>query len=270
MKILIVKSKDTTAIPGFFETKYGGEFANRKFIPHITDNTDLNFCNERCMAFRKNYNLNHSNHIEDILEFPAVLPELLDNPEDYIPDLPEHDLLVAVGIHPDILIELIKQVVERGCKGLIVPREDPKWLPLPLLSKLKKTCIEEGLEWAFPRPFCSMAKGNFPIINKFIDIFKIGKPRYEILVDSNEKVKEVKVLCSSPCGATFHVAAGLIGTNGEEILDIANKLWHSYPCLASSKMDPDINESPLHLAAYMNLNAAKQAIKTIKREANPC
>ncbi|WP_422446146.1 hypothetical protein [Thermoanaerobacterium sp. DL9XJH110] len=37
LKILIAASQDVPAVRGPFQIKFGGEFAARKFIPHITD-----------------------------------------------------------------------------------------------------------------------------------------------------------------------------------------------------------------------------------------
>lgn len=265
LKIVIAASEDTPDKPGLFQVKYGGEFAFRKFLPHITDYKDKEgLCPEKCKAFRGKYNLDYSGDIVGIISFPSVLPELMDDAHLYIKkDLPEHDVLIAIGIHPDILIELIKKAVTMGCKALIIPREDPCWMTTSFVNKIKNLCEGEGLECAFPRPFCSLTRGKSQIINKFIDQFKIGRPDYQLFYDEEGRIEDIDVKCSSPCGATYYVASGLLGCTREEIVDVANHLWHSYPCLSSSKMDPELKDSPMHMAAYINLYAARDAIKNL-------
>lgn len=270
LKLLIAASKDTPDTPGFFQVKYGGEFAARKLLPHLAnfkDNPD--FCSRRCFKFRQKLNLDFSQDIAGVIRFPSVLPELIDDAELYIKDsIAEHDILIAAGVHPDILIELVKQAAKAGCKAVIVPREDPAWLSSSIANKLKVLCEQMNLEYAFPRPFCSLMKGKFKYINAFIDQFKIGRPKYTVFIDDTGKVAAVDVHYSSACGATYHVAAGLIGASQEDIVNVANRLWHAYPCLSSSHMDPEICDSPMHIAAYINLNAAKEAQKNIRRIAD--
>lgn len=263
LKLFIAASEDTTDRPGFFQVKYGGEFAARKFLPHLTNfKNNPDFCTKQCYQFRQRFALDFTEDIAKIMLFPSVLPELIDDAQSYLKDaIPAHDILVAVGVHPDILIELIRKAISAGCKAVIIPREDPDWLTTSFVNKLKNMCETKGLEYAFPRPFCSLSKGKFIYINAFIDQFKIGKPKYEVITDEKGNVIDVDVKCSSPCGATYHVASGLIGINRKNIVDAANRLWHVYPCLSSSHMDPEIADSPMHLAAYINLYAAKDAQK---------
>ena len=263
LKLFIAASKDTPDRPGFFQVKYGGEFTARKFLPHLTNfKQNPNFCTEKCFQFRQRFDLDFTKDIAGVMYFPSVLPELIDDAESYLKEpIPAHDILIAVGVHPDILIELVKKAVDAGCKAVIIPREDPDWLTTSLVNKLKRICEDKGLEYAFPRPFCSLSKGKFKYINDFIDQFKIGKPKYKVITDERKNVIEVDVKYSSPCGATYHVASGLIGMNRENMVDAANRLWHTYPCLSSSQMDLEIKDSPMHLAAYINLYAARDAQK---------
>lgn len=263
LKILIARSEDTPAVPGPFHKKYGGEFAERRFIPHITDYKDGKYvCSHRCLEFRKKYSLDFSSELAGIMEFPAVLPELIDDPEAYIKtELPSHDILVIVGVHPDIFLEILKRAPGAGCRALIAPREDPSWIDNSFLNKIKTVCEQLGLEYAFPRPFCSLSKGRFELINKFIEHFRIGMPEYELILDEQDRVMDVNVIRSSPCGATYFVASGLLGLTKEEIPERANNLWASYPCISSGGMDPELNDLIMHVAGHINFNAARMAVK---------
>lgn len=265
LKILIAKSEDVPTVPGPFQKKYGGEFAERRFIPHMTDYRDEKFaCSHRCSEFRKKYRLDFSDSLAGIIEFPAVLPELLDDPETYMKtELPSHDVLVVIGVHPDIFLELLKRAPGAGCRAVIAPREDPSWIDNSTLNKIKVVCEKLGLEYAFPRPFCSLSKGRFEFINRFIEHFRIGMPEYEIFLDEQDKVNDIRVIRSSPCGATYFVASGLIGVPKDEILQKANHLWAAYPCISSGGMDPELNDLIMHVAGHINFNAARMAIKKL-------
>jgi len=269
LKVFIAMSADTTDLPGPFQVKYSGEFAERKFIPHITDYKNGAYgCSKLCREYRRAYKLDHSADIAGFMKFPSVLPEMIDDAESYIKgELPAHDVMLIIGVHPDIVLELINLASKTGCKAIIAPREDPFWMTTSFVKTLERKCEQRGLEYAFPRPFCSLTKGKYGVINRFIDQFAIGKPQYKVIVDRNGKVKKVEVIRSSPCGATYHVASGLIGIDREKLVETANRLWHTYPCLSSSKMDPEVNDSPMHMAAYINLNTAKQAEKEAEQEA---
>lgn len=263
LKILIAASQDVPAVPGPFQIKFGGEFAARKFIPHITDGRGRqNFCSKRCLEYRRRYRLDFSDRIAGIMHFPAVLPEVVDEADLYLKEeLPKHDVLIAIGVHPDILMELMKRAAAAGCGAIIIPREDPVWLDSSLLKKIREICESKNMEYAFPRPFCSLVRGHYRLINDFIEQFRIGRPEYRLILDKDEKVCDVRMIRSSPCGATYHVASGLIGLRKKEVAEAANRLWHMYPCLSSSRMDPEIKDSPMHMAAYINLAAAKEAVK---------
>jgi len=272
LKLLIAASEDTADKPGVFQVKYGGEFAFRKFLPHITGYKDQNeLCSRTCLEFRSKYDLDYSKDIAGILSFPSVLPELIDDPENYIEDeIPQHDVLLAIGIHPDILAELIRKAAKTGCKAIIVPRENPFWMNTVFANRVKGLCEDVGLECAFPRPFCSLTKGKSEVINQFITQFKIGRPDYSIFLDENDIVSDINVKCSSPCGATYFVTSGLLGLHMSNVKEAANGLWHSYPCLSSSKMDPEVEDSPLHMAAYINLYTVKAALKNARKGKRNC
>lgn len=74
-----------------------------------------------------------------------------------------------------------------------------------------------GLEYAFPKPFCSLNYGKSKIINDFIDEFKIGKPKLRLFVNKDDIIEKAEVIISAPCGNGYNVAKHLVGTKlGEE------------------------------------------------------
>ena len=74
--------------------------------------------------------------------FPAILPAIIDHPEDYLPnDIPIHDILIAISVNEEILIAFIQQLTKT--KGIIIPIEDPNWLSPNAIKKISTTC-EKG------------------------------------------------------------------------------------------------------------------------------
>ena len=66
-----------------------------------------------------------------IHEFPEDLPAFIEEPGQYIPPgLPECDLILAIGIHPDLLAALPDVVKKTKAKAVIAPAEDRR-KPLP-------------------------------------------------------------------------------------------------------------------------------------------
>ncbi len=57
-----------------------------------------------------------------VYELPEELPELIDEPEQFLklPEDFEVDMIVSFAAHPDINLELIKQAAERGIRLIVV------------------------------------------------------------------------------------------------------------------------------------------------------
>ncbi|MCF6097404.1 DUF166 domain-containing protein [Thermovorax subterraneus] len=271
-KILLASGDDELSIPGPFEVRFGGEYVHRRLIPHLTDyKRGKGIADKKCLEYRKRYNLDYSQYITGIIVFPAVLPQIVDNPENYIPsEIPQHNVLIAAGLHPDLMEELIKKAATRGCRALIAPKENPAWFDSHFEKKIKKLCMTYGIECVFPRPFCALEKSGQAFIDEFLKAFRLGRPQFEIKVNHRGIIEDVLVESSAPCGATYHVAAGLIGVKKEEAIEVANKLWHCYACLASSKIDTEIGDSVMHLAARINLAAIKKAVEKSDWEGKAC
>ncbi|MHA1786231.1 MAG: DUF166 domain-containing protein [Candidatus Helarchaeota archaeon] len=189
-----------------------------------------------------------------LYQFPSDLPEMIEEPEEYFPkDVPKVDVLVAIGIHQDILSEIPELMEMQGIPALIVPVENGDWLPFGLQKQLERSLNEKGLEYAFPRPFCALDYGKFDKINEFIDYFKIGKPIVELKTIDDDIVKG-KVIRSSPCGCAWYVVRQLVFRNDEEgtLEEKISKAHHAYPCNASMKVDPVLKEQTLHVGGYIH------------------
>lgn len=197
-----------------------------------------------------------------VIEVPSVLPEYLDDPPSYLPEsFPEHDVVIAINIHDEILLEVPRLSASSGGKALIVPREDPNWTSPWLRDNLAKNCSALGMEAVFPKPFCSLAEDRArPVTNTLMKEFKIGQPKVAITL-SGGIIDRVEVLRSAPCGDTYYVAANLRGKPVDDKLEWwATKYWGSYPCRGSMAFDPEFNDNMQHEAGRILLSAIRQAL----------
>jgi hypothetical protein len=128
-----------------------------------------------------------------------------------------------------------------------------------------EACARERIEIAFPKPFCELQPRNDqPLIKKFVDEFKIGRPEIRIEVDKRGNIRRVDVLRSAPCGSTWFVAKQLAHVEVGNIRELHEQIsasHHSYPCTASMEKDPEIGDTTLHKAGYIIRTAVKEGIK---------
>jgi hypothetical protein len=108
---------------------YTGELGG-KVIQNLINSSNFcvsygDLCNH-CRQARKSY----ANIIVGIYEFPDNLPEFIEEPEQYIPpELPQCDLILAVGIHPDHLAALPYMIKKTKAKAVIAPAGDSNKFP---------------------------------------------------------------------------------------------------------------------------------------------
>jgi hypothetical protein len=203
--------------------------------------------------------------VVQLIEVPAVLPQYLDDPSEYLPKaLEPHDLLIAINVHEEILLELPALVAAARGKAIIIPREDPNWTTPWLREELKKKSAAAGLEIAFPKPFCALADDpDHPAINSMLAVLKIGRPEIRFHV-TDGVVSRVEVLRSAPCGDTYYVAEKLKGKPFDETLNAwAFKFWASYPCLGAMVFDEDYQDLLQHGAGHILLEAVEEARRAL-------
>jgi hypothetical protein len=150
-----------------------------------------------------------------------------------------------VGVNEEILFAFIERF--SGPKGIIIPIERSDWVSPHAIRTIAEICKEKRTEISFPKPFCSFNPSE-GILKDFRKQFRIGKPEVAFTVTGN-RITEVKVLVSAPCGATYFTARGLKGKaitdNIEFIID--NRL-SSFPCTADTAVDRDFRDSITHEA----------------------
>lgn len=265
----------------------------KKFIGHLMNYPEFcTACEEfeqkvKCDECRQDLR-SFSENIFYYKEIGKGLPQFIDNPENYLPeDFPDLDFLLVVGIHEDLLAGLPDFLEEKNIKAVIVPIENPKWVPPGLQTQVLEAFEKVGIQAAFPKPFCSLnpqedeynkvgfnltEKHNY--IKEFVEYFKIGRPQISFKLSKNNKaIEDSCVIRSAPCGSTFYIVQQLKGKyieNGkkdnESLNEKISKAHHSYPCNASMDQDSILRDSILHVGGYLVRNAVRKALNLEEQE----
>jgi len=245
---------------------YGDREFGERFIGNLLNYSGFcQACGLLCEHCRTEYP-SFASDFDGAFEVGSDLPTFIDNPEDYLPrSTGQAEVLVALGVHVDLLLSLPKLVEGSLIKGVIVPAEHKEWCPPAIRSQLKEEFERLGVESAFPKPFCSLEKtGEGGIIDAFIERHKIGRPKFEVKIVRGE-IRKVKVLRSAPCGASWYIAQQVKGHSVEGIEDIISKAHHSYPCTASMEVDRELGDTILHKAGYIVREEMLEAIRRAQR-----
>jgi len=207
-------------------------------------------CGPDCTLCRKPYDRSFNRDIAAVIPFPAVLPYVLEKPFEFVPkNIPEHDIILIIHIHEQILLEILKKCGEWGTKGVVVPLEAPHWLSGSAKKKAIDICNKSNIEIAFPKPFCSFNPPAGSLLDKFKNYFHIGMPDVDLIIEDNKIVK-ANVNVSAACGATYYIARWLEGKKLDDNIkiDVISHRMHSFPCTASMAWDSELDDTPLHIA----------------------
>ncbi|MBI3958641.1 MAG: hypothetical protein HY328_07515 [Chloroflexi bacterium] len=206
---------------------------------------------------------------------PRVLPPVIDYPEEYLPAwLPPADLLLSLGEHPGIA-EFLPDIAQMtGAKAVLAPIDNVQWMPPGLMRQLTGWLAELNVPVIFPKPFCTLTERTYnanrlqveydaPLVAEFARHF--GRPTLNISVDEATKcIVDVAVERDAACGCARHVAGGLVGVSVEEAGYAAGMLHHHYPCLAAMAMDPDYNDTLLHVSGHILRDETAGQVKPFK------
>ena len=240
---------------------YNGKFGERVIGNMINYKNFCISCDKLCIFCRDDKVLNFADNIIGIYVQHPNLPVYIEDPTKFLPSgLPENDVLLAINLHPDIISEIPKIANDAGTRLIIVPVEEPNWLSAGLKNQIKDKCEKFDIVFAAPKPFCSLKKGEDPLIDLFIEHFKIGLPRLKIGIKKNNIVS-IQVLCSQPCGCTYYVAQKLKNVHvDDKFNEVISNAHHAYPCTASMERDAELKDTILHKAGYIIRDAVHNAI----------
>mgnify|MGYP005853294575 CR=1 FL=1 len=208
---------------------------------------------------------------------PAVIPLIVDYPEDYLPaTFPEVDLILSFAEHPGVaqLIPDIARIAK--AKAVIAAIDNETWLPRGLARQLRGWLEEMDVACATPKPLCTLTETQYslgrrehiryhnPLIAEFASHF--GKPKFEIDIDpSTHSIIQVKVQRDAVCGCARYVAQGLTGASINEAEEKAGLLHHHFPCLASMGIDRDWGDTLMHISGNILRDEVGEKTKAYKQ-----
>ncbi len=232
------------------------------------------------------YGQRHAAHIQDhgppnwtveTWQAPAILPPIVDYPEDYVPDnLPPADLVLSFGEQKGIA-ELVPDVVRvTGAKAVVAPVDNEAWLPRGLARQLRGWLEEMGVTCVTPKPLCSLTETDYslkrrqrvayddPIIAEFARHF--GQPDLRLTIDPETgQITGAEVRRDAVCGCASYVAQGLVGLSVDEAEQEAGMLHHHFPCLASMGIDVDYGDTLMHISGNILKDNIGEQVKPFKR-----
>ncbi|MBU4212656.1 MAG: DUF166 domain-containing protein [Verrucomicrobia bacterium] len=269
MKIVVLRSRK-------FKDKKIGEY-HQSFDTHYADRIIGNLsnrcdfcaaCEADCLHCRDKYDWRFSENVGKILDFPSVLPFVLEKPGKYVPsDMPAHDVLLVIHIHEQILLEILARCPQWGTKGVVVPLEAPGWVSGAAIRQALEICARNNIEISFPKPFCSFNPPCGGVLDEFRKSFRIGFPDVDLTVENGIIIK-ARVNVSAACGATYYIARWLVGRAVCEDLktEVISRRLHSYPCTASMEWDDELGDTPLHVAGQAHYEILSTAqVGTVER-----
>ncbi len=272
MKLVIARSVTTGNLDpreNPYLTQANVLYAERVIGNLENDSAFCTACAYECIYCRAPYRRSFGSDIARVIDFPSVLPYVLEHPAEYLPQsVPEHKVLLVIAVHEQILLEMLRVCAEWGTQGVVVPVEAPGWICGATKKRARELCEAHKIEIAFPKPFCSFNPPQGTVLDTFRQYFHIGYPEVGITV-ADRRVTGADVRVSAACGATYYIARWLKGKGLDDDLkiDVISKRMHSYPCTASMEWDDEIDDTPLHIAGQAHYAMLSQIVEDETAEA---
>lgn len=188
-----------------------------------------------------------------IYEIPTELPEIIEKPQEVL-KLPKDfkvDLIISFANHPDINLELITQAAKVGVKFIIISGGAKSGS----YRQLKAEGDRHGVKVLWEEICCSTPK-----VEGFEFFEHFGTPEFEVELEG-DIIKNVRVLRSAFCGATYFVAEKIKGLSIKDAPSKAGYFTQIFPCLASRGL-----EGGIHKAANAHKKAVERAIRKAKEK----
>lgn len=182
---------------------------------------------------------NHGRHLEiiEIIDFPSVLPDFLEEPQELFPPAIQGTLVLSFLKHPDLA-----DYAAVYCQGRGIPM---------IASGARR--VAGALS---PFTCCGLAQKEG--LGRYGEQF--GVPEYQVTLQ-DQKIIGLEVIRGASCGATWRAAASLLGCDPEEALEkVAREV--QFLCQADpASFDPISGHSPLHFAGHIHTHALETALK---------
>lgn len=172
--------------------------------------------------------------IAQVINYDEYFPDIIEYPEDLLPQDISCDLVLNYLVHPDLSSALVDICIE-------------KEIPVVTTGKRGKGFT----------PFTCCGLGTSPSLGEYGRQF--GFPAFDIAVQEG-KITAITVKRGAPCGATWDAAERSLGLSVDEVL-VQFPLTVQQFCIADpSSFDPLSGKSPVHFAADVHSAALKKAI----------
>jgi hypothetical protein len=207
---------------------------------------------------------------------PAVLPPIVDYPEDYLPDyLSPADLILSFAEIKGVA-ELLPDIARMtGARAVIAPVDNEAWLPRGLARQLRRWLGDIGVACVTPKPLCSLTERDYGVtrreriayqdelIAEFAHYF--GQPELDIAVDPETRtIVSVDVKRDAVCGCARFAAEKLVGVSADDAEQQAGLLHHHYPCLASMGIDSDFGDTLMHVSGNVLKDGVAAQVKRFR------
>jgi hypothetical protein len=213
----------------------------------------------------------------DTWQAPAVLPPIVDYPEDFLPaSFAPADLILSFAEHRGVA-ELLPDIARMtGAQAVIAAIDNEAWLPRGLARQLRGWLADVGVACVTPKPLCSLTERHYslarrqqveydnPLIRAFAQHF--GQPDLELTIDpQTRRITAAKVVRDAFCGCARHVAQGLVGVSVDEAEEKAGLLHHHYPCQASMGVDTDFSDTLMHVSGHLMRDGVAAQVRPFRR-----
>lgn len=179
--------------------------------------------------------------LAEVFDIKGPLPGFIDNPQDFIPDNFDGDLVLSFLSHPDLLDYLIQVCRRKNIPVIASGRKAPGALT----------------------PFTCCGLGQKNGLGSYGERF--GFPELVLRLDPDGRIREVEVIRGASCGATWEATAKVVGFYPEQALVIYAREVQ-YLCKADpSAFDPISGKSSLHYAGHVHRAALKKAADEAKK-----
>jgi hypothetical protein len=209
---------------------------------------------------------------------PAVLPLIIDYPEDFLPpQFAPCDLILSFAENKSVA-ELIPDIAKMtGAQGVIAAVDSEAWLPRGLARQLIGWLARMGVGCATPKPLCSLTEYDYKVTRRDREAYDcaviaefaryFGQPDIRLSVDeATGTIAAAQVRRDAVCGCARHVAEKLIGIGVDEAEERAGLFHHHFPCLASMVKLNDYNHDTLmHESGHLLQENLGEQLKPYKK-----
>ena len=176
----------------------------------------------------------------EVFNIDAVLPLVLDNTREYLPEDISCDLVLDFLRHNDLSTDLAALCEKKG---------------IPLIASGKKTI---GKAVITPPTCCGLPRqaglGNYG------ECF--GAPEFTVEIEDG-KIINIKVVRGAPCGASWEAAKRLIGHPVEDAVRKIGLDTQFYCYANPAGWDPIYGKSPVHFAGKIHSQGLRKAIEMV-------